>query len=296
VKGLVDALLRRKLPDDAAPHIVGLLRDDLRELADALDHDTVWRLLQSGSPQAQELGGLLLLHFDAKDLELEQLVRLASHEILAVREAAWAMLGRSLPRVHADMPNAVRVADATWADSRAWAFQFFRGFPKELFTMDVLVSIADSTREDVQAFGREMLQRAFREEDGPELLLRLSEHPSRSVQLFTTNYLERFAAGSPERLGKLVPYFTSVLSRVNSGRLAKTRVFAFLEREAARSETHGAAVVSLLHRISGSISVESRARAVEIMCTIHRHAPAVELPVAFVAPPARPGHRTAGGP
>ncbi len=287
VKGLVDALLRRKLADDVAPHLVAILRDDLRDLTQELDHDTVWRLLQSASPHAQELGGLLLQHFDADDMELEQLVRLASHEILSVREASWAMLGRSIPRIHADMANAVRVADAKWKDSRDWAFGFFRTFAPELFTLEVLVSIADSTQDDVQAFGREMLQRGFREEDGPELLLRLSEHPQRSVQLFTTNYLERFAAGDTTRLRKLVPYFTSVLSRVNAGRLAKTRVFAFLEREAARSEEHAAAVVDLLHRVSGSISVESRARAVEIMCAIHRAVPSVALPLAFVPPEPR---------
>ncbi len=293
VRGLVDALLRRKLADDVPPHLVAVLRDDLRDLAEELDHDTVWRLLQSASPHAQELGGLLLRRFDAADMELEQLVRLASHEILSVREAAWAMLGRSVPRIHADMANAVRVADAQWKDSRDWAFGFFRAFSPELFTLEVLVAIADSTREDVQAFGREMLQRGFREEDGPELLLRLSEHPQRSVQLFATNYLERFAAGDTVRLRKLVPYFTSVLSRVNAGRLAKTRVFAFLEREAARSEEHAAAVIDLLHRVSGSISVESRARAVEVMCAIHRAVPSLALPVEFVPP--RAASPSAGG-
>ena len=35
------------------------------------------------------------------------------------------------------------------------------------------------------------------------VLTRLAEHPTRAVQLFATNYLERFAAGRPERFAAL---------------------------------------------------------------------------------------------
>jgi predicted DNA-binding WGR domain protein len=285
--GLLDALLRRKISEEAESHVLAVLRDDLREVANTWHVDEVWRLLQSGSQRAQELGGILLSRQDGSALGLEQIVRLGSHEILSVREASWAMLDKNLTRVTEDMPTAVRITDATWADSRAWARTFLRKLPAQHFTVECLVAIVDSTREDVQAFGRELVQTHFRERDGATLLLRLSEHPGRNVQLFATNYLERFAGGAPERLHELIPFFTSVLSRVNSGRLAKKRVFAFLEKEAVHSEAQAVAVLNLLERVSASCSIETRARAIEIMCAIHARLPHLPSPLRFV-PPTRP--------
>jgi predicted DNA-binding WGR domain protein len=285
--GLLEALLRRKITEEAESHVLAVLRDDLREIANGWNADLVWRLLQSGSQRAQELGGLLLQRQDPANLGVEQIVRLASHEILSVREASWAMFEKSLPRVTQDMPTAVRITDASWADSRAWAFAFLRTLPGEIFTAECLVAIVDSTREDVQAFGRELLQTHFRESDGPALLLRLSEHPGRNVQLFTTHYLERFASGSPERLQSLIPFFTSVLSRVNTGRLAKKRVFAFLETEAVQSEYQASTVLSLLERVSASCAIETRARAIEVMCAIHERMPNLPSPLQFAVPARR---------
>jgi hypothetical protein len=281
VQAMVDALLRRKLADGVPAHLLAVLQNDLMLLTRQLDLETVWRLLQSGSAHAQELGGSLLTHVAAEDLSMDQLVRLASHQILAVRQASWTLFERSQERVCAELPDAAQVADAKWPDSRLWAFQFLRSLPAELFTLPVLISIIDSTREDTQSFGREMLQKAFREEDAPQLLLQLSEHPGRSVQLFATNYLERYASDDAPRIALLVPYFTSVLSQVNGGRTAKIRVYAFLERACQRSEAHAAAVVALLHQISASISIESRARAIEILCAIHQALPQLALPIAF---------------
>jgi hypothetical protein len=138
----------------------------------------------------------------------------------------------------------------------------------------VLVGVIDSVRDDVQAFARELLQKHFDEADGPDVLLKLSEHPARAVQMFATNYLERFAAGRPERLEGLMPYFTSVLSRV-----AKHRVLEFLKVEGARDVSSANVVIPLLFRLAATISIEYRASALEVMMTIHRARPEVSLPV-----------------
>jgi hypothetical protein len=286
---LVESLLRRLLAEDVPSHVLKVLQEDLAEGLANLPRETIWRLLSSQSPHAQQLGGVLLgtRLDDAADLELYRIVELASHEILAVREASWKLLERSTDRVRADLAEAVRVLDAKWQDSRSWAMGFFRKLPPEAFTVEVVTTIVDSVRDDVQAFGREMIQRSFREEDGPELLRRLAEHPSRSVQMFTTNYLERYAAGRPEKLESLMPFFTGVLSRVAQGRVAKARVLGFLRTEGAKSEDAARIVVGLLHRLSATIAVEDRASAVEAMVAIHHAQPAVEVPLRFVAPRVR---------
>ncbi|HQY61721.1 MAG TPA: hypothetical protein PK141_10040 [Polyangiaceae bacterium] len=290
-EGLVEALLRRKLAEGAPSHVLRVLKEDLTEVTAQLTRETVWRLLRSGSPHAQELGGLLLADLAgsaASELELEDLVELGSHDVLAVRQASWRMFEAERARVLASLVTAARLCDAKWADTRERAFAFFRAVPAEHFTADVLVSVIDSVKEDVQSFGRELASRVFKEEDGPALLLKLSEHPQRSVQLFTTNYLERFASDKVGRLELLVPYFTSVLSRVNQGRVAKARVLAFLRREGLANPQAAALVVSVLHRLSATIAIEDRALALEAMVAVGRAHPEVPLPLRVVPVEQRP--------
>ena len=81
-------------------------------------------------------------------------------------------------------------------------------------------------------FGRDIVTSNFKEEYGQEYLLKFSEHPSADMQMFVTNYLETYAVDDEERLSKLIPYFVTVLSGVNKGRVAKKRIFQFLEAEA----------------------------------------------------------------
>jgi hypothetical protein len=304
-KALVDALLRRKLPDDVPAHIAQLLREDLPGALEDLPAETIWKLLRSASPEAQELGGLLLAGNKlAGQLSVAEIATLASHDILAVRQAAWAALERGIEQVRADVGGAVKVLDARWEDSRAFGFRFFRErLRAEDFTPAVLVAICDSVRPDVQSFGREMLTRHFREEDGPELLMRLSEHPAGGLQLYTTSYLDRYAGGRPERISELAPFFTAVLSRPNRGRVGKRRVLTFLRGEGVRDEASARVVVGVLHRLSATCSVEYRALAIEAMVAIHRAHPGVAVPLAFTPPqeraarpPRGPGAPGPGGP
>jgi hypothetical protein len=284
-EGLVEALLRRKLAEDVPSHVLRVLRDDLADITSGFTRETVWKLLRSGSPHAQELGGILLANLAktvSAELEVEDIVELGSHDILAVRQAAWTMFESDPARILASLAAAARLCDAKWQDSREFAYRYFRQVPAEHFTADVLVAVIDSVKEDVQAFGRELTSRVFRDEDGPVLLLKLSEHPQRSVQLFATNYLDRFASDKVGRLEQLVPYFTSVLSRVNQGRVAKARVLAFLLREGLRSAPAAELVVKLLHRLSATIAIEDRATAIEAMVAIGRVHPDVALPIRFI--------------
>jgi len=296
IAGLIEALLRRKLAEEVPSHVLRVLVEDLAGGLGKVDKDTILRLLASGSPHAQELGGnLLAANLPPDALEIEQIIKLASHEILSVRRAAWSMYEHGIARVQADMASAVRILDAKWRDSREWAFGFFRGaaFGRAQFTPDVLVSVTDSVRDDVQAFGRELLQKYFDDSDGPALLHKLSEHPSRAVQLFATNYLERFAAGRPDKLEPLMPYFTSVLSRVNQGRVAKQRVLAFLTASGSRDVASANIVIPLMFRLAATISIEYRAQAIEAMMAIHRARPEVPLPIRIKPVPQKPARATA---
>jgi hypothetical protein len=276
---VIEAILRRKLPEGVAAELPRSLREDLPGALAGLDADAVWRLLSSASPEAQSLGDVLLARRDlGAVLTVDQIGKLASQETLALREAAWGMFERHPARVKDDLAGAIRVLDSRWGDTRVFAFRFFREHfaPGEL-PAATLVAICDSTRPDVQDFGREMLTKHAREEDGLELLWRLSEHPAPAVQLHVTEWLDRHAAGEPARLAALEPYFLSVLSRVNRGRQARQRVFAFLRREGERSLEAAQVVAPILQRISASSSVEHRALALAALVALGRAHPSAGL-------------------
>jgi predicted DNA-binding WGR domain protein len=278
---LVAALLRRRLPEGVPEHVAALLTGELATSFRAVPEETLWRLLDSEDGTAQGLGAELLeKRGDSLTVDVARAVKLAGHDVLKVREWAWRWLEGHISEVRADLATAVRLLDTRWEDARAFAFRYFRErFAPEDYTLEVLVSVADSVRPDVQTFGREMLARSFREADGPELLLRLSEHPAPAVQLFATNYLDRFASGNPALVEKLVPYFNRVLNQVNKGSSARSRVLQFLRREGLRNEAAGRHAMDVLHRLSATIAIENRAAALEAMLAIGKAQPSVPLPV-----------------
>lgn len=285
VDALLSALLRRRLPEGVPAHVASLLSQELASALAELPRETTWRLLESEDAEAQQVGAALLeRHGPELGVDVPRAARLAGHEVLAVREWAWRWLEAHVPEVRGQLATAVGLLDSRWDDARAFGFRYFRErFTPEDFSLEVLVSVADSVRRDVQAFGREMLTRSFREVDGPELLLRLSEHPMPEVQLFATNYLDRFAHGHPERMAQLTPFFIRVLGQVNRGRVARQRVLGFLKREGQASEASGRVALEVLHRMSATIALEHRASALEAMLAIVKARP--ELPLPFLVRP-----------
>ncbi len=288
---VVEAILRRKLPEGVAEELCRVLREDLPGALAVLDAATVWRLLSSGSPEAQGLGDVLLARRDlGAVLTVDQIGKLADQETLALREAAWAMFERHPAKMKTDLAGAVRVLDARWDDTRAFGFRFFREqfAPGEL-PVATLVAVCDSVRPDVQVFGREMLTKHARDEDGLELLWRLSEHPAMGVQLHVSEFLERHASGDPAKITALEAYFHAVLGRVNRGRTAKKRVLAFLRREGEASLGTAQVVLPILHRLSATSAVEYRAASLAAIVALQRAHPALESPVRTVPREARHG-------
>lgn len=287
--GLLLERLRFKAEPQLHAFVAQLLESELADFLGSLPKEEVLRLLNSRFAHAQELGGKLLGRNVAPDaLGIAEIVRLSNHEIRSVREASWRLCDKNAQRLVLAADKAMRLLDSKWEDSREFAFGFFRRhFDETTLTPTLLVSICDSTRPEVQQFGRELVTKYFDPKYGPEYLQKFSEHPSEALQLFATNYLERFAAGQPERLGALIPYFAAVLSRVNRGRLAKIRVLAFLEREALASREAAVIIAPLLARQSATISIENKAALLQCMVRINEQYPDIALPIELVPPAQR---------
>jgi hypothetical protein len=276
-----EALLVPGAPEGVPSHTARVLREDLSAHLRGIPTPTIWKLLQARSSVAQEVGGLLLAaNVKADDLSLAEIVKLASHDILSVREAAWQFCRSSLDRLKKDMDTTVRLVDAKWEDSRQFAFGLLRdAFLRNELSVAILVSLCDSVRPDVQQFGREMITRLFADQDGPEYALKLAEHPSPSMQMFAANFLERYAGDNPERLRELAFYFHSVLARVNQGRVAKDRVLNYIQKVSQSSVESAAVVAEVLGRLSATVAVGDRARAIEILTGIQTAHPEVAMPL-----------------
>lgn len=280
VNELVPRLMRKETAEGIHADIAALLSHELVNYLQDVDTATALRLLYSNYRSAQEFGLVVLnKYIPASALSLKQVIATGSHELLSVREWSWNFFHKNVERIRYERDAAIGLLDAKWDDTRQQAMEFFRTqFGENDWSPETLVAVADSVRPDIQAFGRELLMRFFREEDGTAYLLKLSQHPSESMQLFATNYLERYAAGNLEFLQQLEPYFRIVLSRVNKARVAKERIFGFLEKEAGKSEAAATYIGHIIAHISATVAIGDKARCIDIMRNIQQQY-AVELPI-----------------
>lgn len=242
-------------------------------------------LVGSKSSVAQELGGIILqanINSWWWEFSTSQLVKFANHEILAIRQAAWPMMELKLDSIRGDedeMLSAVKMLDAKWEDSQEFAQSLFNKLNNEDWTPKIMIEVCDSTKGDVRRFGRDIVISNFKKEYGQEYLLKFSEHPSADMQTFATNYLETYAVDDPEKLQQLVPYFVTVLSGVNKGRIAKKRIFQFLEKEADKNKIAATIVAEVLTRQSVTMAIADKAQAIQIMLKIKNQYPDMKMPI-----------------
>jgi hypothetical protein len=275
---LLDALLSKQ-PEGVPAHVVSLLRHELSACLPRRDVSSVLTLIGALSPHAREAGGLLLPGLGADDLELDQIVRLASHEILLVRQGAWALARAAAARFRVAPVALARLCDARWEDSQGFAFEFVRSFPADVLVPDTVIAICDSIEPAVQRFGQTLLSEYWRDEHATRYLLRLSEHPATNIQLLVSGLLDRYARGNPTLLEQLLPCFATVLSQVNRGAVAKERVLAFLRSEATASPEAAALLAPLLERQSLTCAVTHKAPLIATMVALREHYPEVPLPI-----------------
>ncbi|HWU90519.1 MAG TPA: hypothetical protein VN253_24810, partial [Kofleriaceae bacterium] len=287
---LVDGLLRPQ-PEGVPAHIVSLLRAELAPALPRKPAPTILRLVGALSPHAREAGGLLLSQLSPDDLGLDDIARLASHEIRSIREGARHLAQRSVNRYRLAPVAVSRLVDSPWEDTREFALAFIRGELAGALTADAIIAICDSIRPEVQALGKALLHERWQAADAGRYLVRLAEHPSTNLQLLVSGLLEH-VGGDLDRLRTVAPYLVTVLSQVNRGRVAKQRVISLLRREAARSAEAAALLVPILDRQSATIAITQKHPLIAALVDVHVTHPDVAVPIT-ITPPAP--HRAAGG-
>ncbi|KOY87796.1 hypothetical protein AD998_18140 [bacterium 336/3] len=264
---LLMALRRKETYENAHESVANLLLNDLERYLKEVELKDVLDLIYGNYRQGQLVGfHILEKYIHTADMTLRQVIALANHELLVIRHWAIDFFEKNISRIRYERNEAIRLLDAKWDDTRLAAMNFFRNhFTKDDWDVDSLVSIADAVRSDVENFGKELIMKFFEEEDGEQYLTMLSQHPSASMQLFVTNYLERFASNNLERLKTLEFFFRSALMRVNRGRIAKDRIVDFLEKEATNSEETAFWLVALLNDMVNTLAVQDKASFIQLL-------------------------------
>ncbi|SDL00226.1 WGR domain-containing protein [Catalinimonas alkaloidigena] len=280
---LLPFLRRKETYEGLHDDLLTLVQEALPEALRQLSPETAWEFLTSRRPTSQRLGAQLLgTTLRGEALSVRQLVRLANHEMLSVRQWVGAQFEAQTDRMKTQPAEALRLLDASWEDARQFGFAYFeQHFDEATWTPELLVSVCDSTRPDVQAFGRKLLDQYFKKEDGQTYLVQLSQHPAPALQQQATQYLEDYAAGKPDVLETLTPYFQTVLSQVNRSGRAKRDVFAFLKAEALKSRAAAEIIAPLITRQSLTMAVADKAACLQILRDLRQAYPDLEQPLSI---------------
>ncbi|MBX3254750.1 MAG: WGR domain-containing protein [Chitinophagaceae bacterium] len=264
---LMPYLLRKETNEGLHEDVSQLLCTELSGYLQNANKETALNLLYSNYAAAQNVGVIILEKYTrSSQLTIPQVIALGAHENLNVREWCWKFYENEIPRIKYEKEAAVRLLESKWEDTRLFAQSYFREkFEEKDWDSDTLVALADSVKPDTEAFARELITKYFQSDNGEVYLQKLSQHPREKMQLFVTNYLERYAADDVNKIKALEFYFRSVLSRVNKGRIAKNRVFGFLLEEGKKSEAAAHVVSSIISDVSATAAIEDKARCIEIL-------------------------------
>lgn len=280
---IVVALLLNDYSEEIETRLLNSLREDIPNFAHYIDEETARILLDAKSAKANELGGLAIQNHASvwhDNFTTAEIVKFTNNDVLAVRQASWNLAENSIEQMQKDISYLVRALDSKWDDSCDFWFEFFQTkFTEKELSPEILVAICDSVKPAVQKFGRDLIQTYFKSENGIEYMLKLSEHPSPEMSLFVTNYLENYAANSPEKIAELEMYFVRVLSLVNRSRTAKNRILGFLENEAMKDEKSAQTVAEILARQSATVAIGDKSKTIESMLKIRRRFPEIALPI-----------------
>jgi hypothetical protein len=260
-------LLRKETSEGMHDDIGSLLCNELSNYLQNANKELALNLLYGNYAAAQNVGAVILEKYtDPAQLTIPQVISLGGHENLNVRTWCWNFYSTQVTRIKFEKDAAVKLLDSKWADTRQFAMQFFREqFAENDWTPEALIALADSVKPDIEAYGRELITKFFTTGNGTTYLLKLTQHPSERMQLFATNYLERFAADDVEKIQSLEFYFRSVLTRVNKSRIAKNRIYHFLLTEGRKSEAAAKVIGAILSDVSAIAAIGDKAKCIEVL-------------------------------
>jgi hypothetical protein len=265
--------------------LIDCISIDLKNAWLTIDDKLLWRLLMAKSKAAQAVGAAIVVTRSAQIYSVRQWAQLAKHSALAVRQWSWHNYENNIKTIRNSFEDSLRILDTDWNDTRNFAIEFYRNkFTARDWTINSVILLCDSVREDVQALGQELITKFFKTKHGTEYLLKLSQHPAKNVQVFVSGFLQNYAQGNLKNILQLRPYFVSVLSSVNKGRVAKDQVLNFLITEAQKDKQVARLFAELLEDNAITVAIMDKEKFILAMCDLHRQYPDLKLPIYYQKP------------
>jgi hypothetical protein len=275
---LLDGLFRSETGDGMHADLAAWITGPLARTAALAEPDLLRRLLAARSKGAQLLGAVLIERFAPTAFTVADWAAFGRNQNVAVRRWSYAAFTAYPERARQDLEAALRLFDSRFDDSAEFAIGYFGSVCTRVdWTPLLLVSLCDHSQPGAQRFGRAMITACHDVVDMVDFMFKLSQHPSPNMQLFVSAWLERTSDGDIGQLRRLEPYFLSVLSQVNRGRVVKARVQAFLGAQAMLSEEIGAFVARLFARQVVTMAIGDKAAYIEALRAIGQRYP--QLPV-----------------
>lgn len=208
----------------------------------------------------------LIHHAELRTWSIERIAKMGGHDMKSIREQSHTFYQENIDKIKYHKYEAISILDTDWEDTRDFAHTYFEDhFDAAEWEPELIINLCDSIRPETQVFGTEILSKYFKEENGVKYLSSLSEHPDPTIQLYTTNYLDRFAFNNMEILQKLEPYFLRILGSINSNRAAKLRAIRFLEKQSKEGELQARYVAEILNELLGTIAIRENEAYVELL-------------------------------
>lgn len=255
---VIDEYLHQSLPL-LLPNIENVLLDNHRET-----HLLTWRLLTEYAELTKWPISLIAL--------------MGHHDMKQIRELAMNYFDANVARIKEYKHDALLILASNWSEVQSWATQYFdKNFNAQDWTPALIVSLCDSVHLYAQQYGIRLLSKFFNSDDGVLYLTQLSEHPNENIQLYTTNYLDKYAYNNLSILNKLMPYFKTVLMAINKNSASKARVFRFIKKQITEGHEYAELFAPLLNDLVQTIAIMNKADVILLLNTIKTTYPHIDV-------------------
>ncbi len=284
-KILLDVLKKGEREKDFYTVIVEYIKDMFYEELKLLSLEDIFSILNSSSRNIQDLGGWLLQNsnIDSVAVDRKILAGLACHDVFTVREGAKTMIKSNPERWQEDISLLTCLTESKWEDTRRFAIYFFEeNFSVERFTPDIITGLCDSLHKDIQDFGKSLVTKYLKEGYILEFI-RLTEHPESNIQELALDLVIEKMPREPEKIKKLLPFFRTILFRVNKGRKMKDKLFKYLEYVSQKNAFIAAEVMTLLEDYGSSMTEKDFSYCLTIMTGLKAKYPYIKGPVEILS-------------
>ena len=273
-------LFLAEIYESSHQHLTAVFTQVLQTSLQALDTDTIWRLLSAKSNAANTISQFCINNNQTINFSVKQYAILANHKLVNIRNHSIEYYKNNVTVIKQSQIDGLRILNSKWDHVIDFALEYFKTeFQDADWNCQLLVSLCDNNNEKIQKMGRDLILKFFKQKDGPEYLSKLSQHPSKNVQLFSTQFLNDFASNNPEKIISLKWFFMTVLSSVYKARVSKNRVMSFLMTESIKSKRIAVFSADIFAHHSVTINTMDLEKYIAAMVQIKNTYPDVDVPI-----------------